>query len=72
MARSGPLPKLFVVTEREYYWLLRCPCGDSLEGSTEDEIVDVSLAHLREKHPEMAESYEREHVLFMAQRYPRT
>lgn len=57
------------MTERQYYWVLRCPCGTTLEGDTEDEIVEVSFAHLREKHPDMAEDYEREHVLFMAQRF---
>lgn len=60
------------MSEREYYWLLRCPCGAALEGSTEDEIVEVAFAHLRERHPEMANAYEREHVLFMAQRFVRT
>ena len=49
-----------------YYYRLPCPCGVSLEGSSEDEIVEVAFAHLRDKHPDMAESYEREHVLFMA------
>jgi len=53
-------------TEPEYQYVLRCPCGDSLYGLTEDEIVDVSFAHLREKHPDMADDYEREHILFMA------
>lgn len=60
------------MTEREYYWVLRCPCGTSLEADSEDGIVDSSFAHLREKHPDMADTYEREHVLFMAQRYVRT
>lgn len=45
---------------------LRCPCGVVLTGATEDEIVDVSFAHLREAHPNMADEYEREHILFMA------
>ncbi|HUJ63983.1 MAG TPA: hypothetical protein VLX59_00485 [Acidimicrobiales bacterium] len=60
------------MTERQYYWVLRCPCGTTLEGDSEDEIVDVSFAHLRDKHPDMADEYEREHVLFMAQRFVRT
>ena len=60
------------MTERQYYWVLRCPCGETLQGDTEDEIVDVSFAHLREKHPDMADGYEREHVLFMAQRFVKT
>ena len=57
-------------TEREYQWVLRCPCGTTLTGSTEDEIVEVSFAHLREKHPDM--EYEREHILFMAQKFVKT
>jgi hypothetical protein len=34
--------------------VLRCPCGTALEGASEDEIVDVSLTHMREEHPDMA------------------
>jgi predicted small metal-binding protein len=54
------------MTERTYYWLLRCPCGAALEGSSEDEIVELSFDHLRAEHPDMADEYEREHILFMA------
>ena len=53
-------------TKPEYEYVLRCPCGTALTGATEDEIVDVSFAHLREAHPDMADDYEREHILFMA------
>lgn len=59
-------------SDRRFVWALRCPCGTALEGASEDEIVDVSLGHLREVHPDMAGAYEREHVLFMAQRFVRT
>ena len=59
------------MAEREYQYVLRCPCGASLTGATEDEIVDVSFAHLREAHPDMADDYEREHILFMAIKVPR-
>lgn len=52
----------------ELHWVLSCPCGATLTGDTEDEIVDVSFAHLREQHPKMADEYEREHILFMARR----
>ena len=55
-------------TENQYHYVLSCPCGARLTGETEDEIVDVSFAHLREKHPDMADTYEREHILFMAVR----
>ena len=54
--------------EPQFTYVLRCPCGTNLSGATEDEIVDVSFAHLREQHPDMADEYEREHVLFMAVR----
>ena len=56
---------------REYHYVLRCPCGSSLTGDTEDDIVDVSFAHLREAHPDMSDAYEREHILFMALRLPK-
>ncbi|HEY8526656.1 MAG TPA: hypothetical protein VIL48_16930 [Acidimicrobiales bacterium] len=57
--------------EIQFHYVLRCPCGQTLTGLTEDEIVDVSFAHLREVHPDMANEYEREHILFMAQRLVR-
>ena len=55
---------------REYYWMLRCPCGECLQGDSEDEIVAVSFAHLGERHPNLA--YEREHILFMALKLVKT
>jgi hypothetical protein len=48
--------------------VLRCPCGETLTGDTEDDIVWVATAHLSEKHPDLAETYGRDHILFMAQR----
>jgi hypothetical protein len=53
-------------SEDDLHYLLRCPCGAALQGDTEDDIVEVGFAHLREQHPEMANDYEREHILFMA------
>jgi len=50
----------------QFQYVLQCPCGQTLKGGTEDEIVEISFAHLREKHPDMADDYEREHILFMA------
>ena len=35
--------------------MLDCPCGTRVTGASEDEIVEVSFAHLRERHPEMEE-----------------
>ena len=31
-------------------------------------LLQVSFAHLNEQHPDMADHYEREHILFMARR----
>lgn len=52
--------------DAEFHYVLHCPCGAPLVGASEDEIVEVSFAHLRERHPDMADGYEREHILFMA------
>ena len=58
-------------TQREYHYLLRCPCGTSLTGDTEDDIVEVGFTHLRAEHPDMADTYERVHILFMSIRVPK-
>lgn len=57
--------------EPDLYYVLQCPCGITLSGATEDDIVEVAFAHLREQHPDMADDYEREHILFMAVRLRR-
>jgi hypothetical protein len=57
--------------EPQFHYVLDCPCGARLTGLTEDEIVEVAFAHLGEKHPDMADEYEREHILFMARRLVR-
>lgn len=59
------------VADPDFYYVLQCPCGTSLTGNTEDDIVEVSFSHLREQHPEMAEDYEREHIMFMAVKFKR-
>jgi hypothetical protein len=63
MSAGGRAPR-----DLQFHWLLTCPCGEKLTGATEDEIVEVSFGHLRDMHPDMADSYEREHILVMAQR----
>jgi predicted small metal-binding protein len=55
----------------QFTYVLNCPCGTTLDGSSEDEIVQASFAHLRAAHPDMADDYEREHVLAMARRFVR-
>jgi len=45
---------------------LACPCGQIIRGENEDDLVEKAFEHLREKHPDMANDYQREHILFMA------
>ena len=56
---------------RHFVWVLQCPCGARLAGDSEDDIVNVASAHLADVHPELAENYEREHILFMSTKFLR-
>jgi hypothetical protein len=49
-----------------FHYVLVCPCGVRQTGATEDAIVEVGFAHLRDAHPDKATEYEREHILLMA------
>lgn len=43
---------------------LTCPCGEMLQGSTEDELVARAQEHLRDQHPE--HEYTRDQILLLA------
>lgn len=43
---------------------LTCPCGASIVGSDEDDLVVKTQAHLTESHPGM--EYSRDEILFIA------
>ena len=43
---------------------LTCPCGASIVGTDEDDLVEKTQAHLKESHPGM--EYDREQILFIA------
>ncbi|MCW3039735.1 MAG: hypothetical protein JWM31_1640 [Solirubrobacterales bacterium] len=43
---------------------LMCPCGEYLHGETEDELIDLTQAHLKAEHP--GHEYTRDQILFMA------
>jgi hypothetical protein len=45
---------------------LECPCGEVIRGVDEDDLVEKAQAHLAAAHPELAEIYQREHILFIA------
>ena len=44
---------------------LDCPCGEHIEGQDEDELVFKAKRHLADKHPQLSEIYDREHILFI-------
>ena len=43
---------------------LTCPCGEALVGKDEDELVEMTQAHLASFHPGL--EYDRDAILFMA------
>jgi hypothetical protein len=43
---------------------LNCPCGESIVGTDEDDLVAKTQAHLAEKHP--GHDYSRDEILFIA------
>jgi predicted small metal-binding protein len=43
---------------------LTCPCGATIQGKDEDELVELTQQHLAEVHPGM--TYDREQILFIA------
>ena len=46
--------------------VLNCPCGEQLSAADDDEIVEAAQRHLRAAHPDRADEYDREQILFMA------
>lgn len=45
---------------------LTCPCGTYIRGEDEDDLVEKARQHLAEAHPELADEYDREQILFIA------
>jgi predicted small metal-binding protein len=45
---------------------VECPCGATMRGDDDDELVSNVQAHVRAEHPEMADSMTREQILGMA------
>jgi predicted small metal-binding protein len=46
---------------------VNCPCGETVRGETDDELVAGVEAHVQEKHPEMVGTMSREQILGMAE-----
>lgn len=43
-----------------------CPCGETVRGNDDDELVTNVEAHVRDKHPDMVETMTREKILGIA------
>jgi hypothetical protein len=46
--------------------VVHCPCGQDVEGETDDEIVANVEAHIQDEHPEQVGSFTRDQILAMA------
>jgi predicted small metal-binding protein len=44
-----------------------CPCGQTLHGDSDDELVANVEQHVQEHHPDMVGTMSREQILGMAQ-----
>jgi predicted small metal-binding protein len=44
-----------------------CPCGATVRGDSDDELVANVEQHMQEKHPDMVGTMSREQILGMAQ-----
>ena len=47
--------------------VIKCECGETLRGETDDELLDRTMQHVREQHPDMLASVTREQLLAMAE-----
>jgi predicted small metal-binding protein len=46
---------------------INCPCGETVRGESDDELVTNAEAHIQDKHPDMIGTMSREQILDMAQ-----
>ena len=46
---------------------VNCPCGETVTGDSEDDVVANVEAHMQEKHPDLVGTMSREQILGMAQ-----
>jgi predicted small metal-binding protein len=42
---------------------IRCECGQIVRGETEDELVELTLEHLRSDHPLLADQITRDEIV---------
>lgn len=46
---------------------VNCPCGETVRGDDDDQLVSAVEAHVQEKHPDMIGTMSRDQILGMAQ-----
>jgi hypothetical protein len=46
---------------------VNCPCGETVRGESDDELVANVEAHIQDKHPDMVGTMSREQILDMAE-----
>lgn len=46
--------------------VVHCPCGEDVQGETDDGLVAAVESHVAEKHPDKVGAYSREQILEMA------
>jgi predicted small metal-binding protein len=44
-----------------------CPCGETVQGENEDELVTNVEAHIDDKHPDLVGTMSRDQIIGMAQ-----
>ena len=44
---------------------ITCECGHIVRGETEDEVVDLTLEHLRSDHPQLADRVARDDIVVL-------
>ena len=42
---------------------ITCECGEIVRGETEDELVELTRAHLRSDHPQLADTVTRDDIV---------
>jgi predicted small metal-binding protein len=42
---------------------ITCECGHIVRGESEDEVIDLTLEHLREDHPRLADQITRDEIV---------
>jgi len=48
-------------------YVISCDCGYVSRGDTEDDLVEVTMRHIEDVHPDMVGTLSREDVLAMAE-----